>query len=486
MKPELLLFDLDGTLHKLRERNFLKSPIYFEMRARSIEFLIERLKISKEKASGIYEDILERYNHDLSLGFEKEFNIPREEYFNFAWDLDVAKHIKKNEELKELIQLLSKSYKLAVLSDAPKIWILKVLKYLEIEACFSRIFHGEGDIRKKTGQYSYVLDVFKLSAEKVCMMGDGEKTDIIIPKEVGLKTIFIGDLKSGYADFSVKDILEIKDILVSKFEFTRKMVMGALHFTPLIGYEGYIDYNLILEKAMLDLKALEEGGVDAIIVENNYDFPHRIKETSEAREMMMKLTKRVVDNSRLPVGISLLWNDFEGAFSIAKEIGAKFIRVPVFVDDVKTDFGEIYANPDEVISYRDKIDAKDVLIFADIQVKHAEMLDKEKTLEKSALEAREKGADAVIVTGKWTGDCPLMDDLNKARSVLGSDFPIIVGSGADKDNVSKLFSVANGAIVSTSLKEGDAKSSKEERNLKPYQAKFDVGKIKGFMAASKC
>ena len=49
METELILFDLDGTLHKLEERNFLKSPIYFEMRDRSIEFLIQRLGIDKEK-----------------------------------------------------------------------------------------------------------------------------------------------------------------------------------------------------------------------------------------------------------------------------------------------------------------------------------------------------------------------------------------------------------------------------------------------------
>ncbi|MBU4069375.1 MAG: BtpA/SgcQ family protein [Nanoarchaeota archaeon] len=265
----------------------------------------------------------------------------------------------------------------------------------------------------------------------------------------------------------------------------KNFVIGALHFSPLIGYKGFTFYEEVLEKAKQDLKSLEDGGVDAIIVENNYNFPHKIKETHEVIEMIIKLAKEIIKLSPLPVGISVLWNDYGGAFKIAKETGAKFIRVPVFVDSVKTDFGEINANPEKVIFTRKKMNIEDILIFADIQVKHAEMIDKNKSLFKSAKEAKDKGADVIIITGKWTGDAPIFEDLHQARKGVGKDFPIIIGSGADKHNINKLFEIADAVIISTSLKEGEINNLSQERNLKHYDAKIDVNKVKEFMESIK-
>lgn len=261
----------------------------------------------------------------------------------------------------------------------------------------------------------------------------------------------------------------------------KKFVIGALHFMPLKDYQGYTDYRTIQEKAKADLKAFENGGVDFVIIENNYNLPHRIKETKEVVEMMCQLAKSIANISNVPLGVSLLWNDFEGAFAIAKVSGARFVRVPVFVDSVKTDFGEIIAEPEKVLAAREKIKAEDILIFADIHVKHAEMLDRKKSIADSAKEAKDKGADAIIITGRWTGDAPILDDLKEARKAVGPDFPIIVGSGADKENVRHLLAIADGVIVSTALKEGGSECKEVERNLKPYSARIDVNKVREFM-----
>lgn len=259
-----------------------------------------------------------------------------------------------------------------------------------------------------------------------------------------------------------------------------KFVIGALHFMPLEGYNGFSSYDEVLQKALLDLRAFEEGGVDGVIVENNYDLPHQIKETPAAIEMMRRLTLELSKSTHLPLAVSVLWNDFESALSIASESKALAVRVPVFVDSVSTAFGTIIANPVAVKTSQEKCGSK-VAIWADIHVKHATMLDPAKTLEKSAIEAKQKGADAIIITGKWTGDAPILNDLMIARKTVGKDFPIIVGSGADQENISTLLDIADGVIVSTALKEGEVKTAAEERNLKPYDAKMSVSKIKSFM-----
>ncbi len=260
-------------------------------------------------------------------------------------------------------------------------------------------------------------------------------------------------------------------------------IIGALHFSPMIGYTGYSNYETILSKAKKDLKSFETGGLYTVLLENNYNFPHQAtRETDEAVEMMTALVKDLMKDSDSQFGISVLFNDYTSALRIAKETGGKFIRVPVFVDSVNTIFGTIYARPDEVIKTRQNLDAGDVKIYADIHVKHAEMLNPAKTIEESALEAVAKGADGIIITGRITGDPPKLNDLKRSRKIA-STVPILIGSGADRNNIEQLFMFSDGAIVSSSLKEGNPVEG--ERNVKPFDYHIDRAKVRDFIEMVK-
>lgn len=251
------------------------------------------------------------------------------------------------------------------------------------------------------------------------------------------------------------------------------IIIGALHFPPLPGYPDYPGFDIALKNALEDLKNFEEGGVDAIFIENNYDIPHTEHITLEAKNAMIELGNAIKEKTALPLGVSVLWNDYASAFEIARAIGGKFIRVPVFVDDVKTNYGIMNAQANNVTLFQKEHGMEDIQIYADIHVKHAEILSA-LTIEESARLAIEKGADALIVTGKWTGDAPQVDDLKKVREAVG-EFPILCGSGVDAINVKTLFAYANGAIVSTSVKEG---KNGDHINVKEYEARISGEKVK--------
>lgn len=261
---------------------------------------------------------------------------------------------------------------------------------------------------------------------------------------------------------------------------TKTPIIGALHFMPLLGYDNYQGLAKTLSKALFDLKALEEGGVDGVIVENNYDYPHKIVTNPETVACMSVLTQKIVEKTKLPVGISVLWNDYKAALSIACVTGARFVRVPAFVDTVKTSYGVVHSNPTDVVRYRDSINARGVLLFTDIQVKHAEMLSN-KSIVTSARQAIKNKSDVLIVTGKWTGDAPDLEDLQRVRKAVG-DFPIVVGSGATSDNIQTLLSYADGVIVSTSLK---TTKTKDKVNVRGYQDKIDKKKVTQFVRVFK-
>jgi membrane complex biogenesis BtpA family protein len=264
------------------------------------------------------------------------------------------------------------------------------------------------------------------------------------------------------------------------FNKKRPILIGSLHFPPLLGFSDFPGLEVCKKRALEDLAAFENGGVDAIIFENNYDVPHLEFVGPETVACMAVLGKAIMDKTKIPVGVDVLWNDYRAGFSLAKTLGLKFIRVPVFVDDVKTSYGFIKGRAKEISIYRKKIGAGAIAVFADIHVKHSKIVSRH-TLVESAKLAIKAGADALIVTGRWTGEMPDLEELKSVRRAVGN-FPILAGSGVSVENAKKIFRFADGAIISTSLKKGNRTGG--EVNLKKWTQKIDVNKVKKMVKAS--
>lgn len=266
---------------------------------------------------------------------------------------------------------------------------------------------------------------------------------------------------------------KIKDI----FRKNENIVIGAIHFPPLLGYPDFPGMKAASRNALQDLKAFSRGGADGVIFENNYDIPHTVEADSGTVASMAYLGAEIARSASIPVGVNVLWNDFKTGLVLAKILNLSFIRVPVFVDTVKTDCGIIKGNARAVVDFRKKIKAERVALFTDIHVKHSKLLSHYSIIE-SARRAIKAGSDGLIITGKWTGDAPDLDELARVRKAVGR-FPIIVGSGADKSNVAALLRYANGVIVGTSLKQGRAR--KGEANVTAYGQRVDKRKASLFM-----
>lgn len=269
--------------------------------------------------------------------------------------------------------------------------------------------------------------------------------------------------------------------LAKIFKKNKNVIIGAIHFPPLFGYKNFPGFDVALKNALADLRALEAGGADGIIFENNYDVPHREFVGPETVAMMTLLGMELRHKTKLPLGVSVLWNDYKAALAIAKIVGAQFIRVPVFVDTVKTKYGIIHGAPQDVIKYRSLIGAKNIAIFVDIHVKHAEVISR-MSITESARRAMRAGADAIIVTGKWTADAPDTKDLELVRKAVGN-FPVLVGSGSSTENIKGLLKSCTGVIVSTSLKRGQ--NRKNETNVKSWKQRIDPKKVIKFVQSAR-
>ncbi|HIE23686.1 MAG TPA: BtpA/SgcQ family protein [Candidatus Korarchaeota archaeon] len=244
---------------------------------------------------------------------------------------------------------------------------------------------------------------------------------------------------------------------------SKKPIIGMVHLPPLPGsprYDGNLDY--LIKRAISDAIALEEGGVNGLIVENYGDKPFRRDRISpETICAMTLILKEVLEATSLPTGINVLRSDCVSAMAIASVAGAKFIRCNVFTDTLVTDQGIIQPCAWEVLTLRSFLRSR-VMVFADVLSKHAKPL-VHVTIEESARNAAYRGgADAIIVTGIETGASPDPENVKKVKEAV-PDVPVLIGSGLNPENAKILLRHADGAIVGTFFKEKGFVENKVDR-----------------------
>ena len=214
-------------------------------------------------------------------------------------------------------------------------------------------------------------------------------------------------------------------------------------------------FDAALDSAKRDAEALMEGGADALIVENfgSAPFPKGTPEQPTPPHQIALLTLAVQACQTAfdgPVGVNVLRNDVRSALGIAAASGAGFVRVNVHVGAYVTDQGLIEGRAFETLRYRAQLGATGVAILADVQVKHATPLapiDVKAEVKDVLLRGM---ADAVVVTGRGTGE-PVSEALLSEVSEVAGAAMVVIGSGLHEGNVS-LARSAGAAIVGTSLK----------------------------------
>ncbi|MEZ0289781.1 MAG: BtpA/SgcQ family protein [Sulfolobales archaeon] len=248
-------------------------------------------------------------------------------------------------------------------------------------------------------------------------------------------------------------------------------VIATIHLPrlPHSSVKSDLDLGQIIERAVSETRTLEELGYDGVIVENFGDYPYRKRVRDPLTLASMSIIVReIVKSTSLEVGVNLLRNSGREAYAIAVAAKASFIRVNALIESIVSDSGLIEAEAPRLFVIRRNY--PQVKIYADISVKHATSLDislgilreTHPMLSKSSnitefIKALTQdyvergGADKLIATGLRSGSPPQLDFLKTLKK--SSPVPVLIGSGANTENIKSLYKYSDGVIIGSFIRE---------------------------------
>jgi len=198
---------------------------------------------------------------------------------------------------------------------------------------------------------------------------------------------------------------------------------------------GYINSNI--NDYLNDIEASFSNGANAIVFESS-DYKKLDEALSEIRKkyphhifgvnflgpddhlMTYKETFELAKKHKLQIA----WTDFSG------------------VDLIKE-------SPEVSLHEIDKLKPKDVFYVSGIHMKYSTLIDPEKTIERSAIQAM-GWVDGIVITGQKTGVATDQLKAKKARSVIG-DFPMGAASGVSAENIKDIKKYIDFVLVNTSI-----------------------------------
>ena len=199
---------------------------------------------------------------------------------------------------------------------------------------------------------------------------------------------------------------------------------------------------------------LVENGVDGLIVENMWDLPFAVGMETAPEEMCAQsvAAAEVVKSVSVPVGINVVHNGGRVCLGIAIAAGAQFMRVCLLTGAAVWDTGEFdHGCARDLLTARKLNQAQHIKLFCDVDKKHSVRfpgIDLATHIEWTEFYL----ADAMIISGRMTGNAPDLEKVKTAKSLAGSR-PVLMGSGMTVDNVADFLEVADGCIVGFGMKD---------------------------------
>jgi membrane complex biogenesis BtpA family protein len=265
---------------------------------------------------------------------------------------------------------------------------------------------------------------------------------------------------------------------VSNFLSGQKTIIGMIHVDALPGTPRFGgSMSDIVATARREALLYKESGIDVLMIENMHDIPFDRNVGPEIVAAMTVVGYEVKQATGLRCGLQILAAANTEALGAAQAAGLDFIRAEGFVFGHIADEGYIDGCAADLLRYRRKIGADDILVLTDIKKKHSShALTADVDIVETAHAAEFFLSDGVIVTGVATGTEASIEELQQVKQAV--KIPVLVGSGVTIENVERYLAIADALIIGSTFKKAGLWANEvDTERVKPFMQK--VTRIRG-------
>jgi uncharacterized protein len=231
-----------------------------------------------------------------------------------------------------------------------------------------------------------------------------------------------------------------------------KAVIGMLHLAALPGdpeYDPQTGMAAVVDRAARDLAALVAGGVDGILVSNEYSRPYLTKTERVTAAAMGRVIGELRRDITVPLGVNVLW-DAEASLDLAAAVDAAFVR-EIFTGVYASDFGLWDTNVGRTSRHRARLGIPGVRLLFNVVPEGAAYLASRDLARLTRSTVFNALPDALCVSGLIAGAPTDEAQLQIVKDEAG-DVPVFANTGVTAENATAALAIADGAVIGTAFK----------------------------------
>lgn len=231
-----------------------------------------------------------------------------------------------------------------------------------------------------------------------------------------------------------------------------KPIIGMAHFNPLPGDPKYLASTDVRQAAQLllrDIEALQEGGVDGIMLSNEGSQPWMTNPEPVTAVAMAALIGQVRHAIHIPFGVHVIWSPM-ATLDLAAATSADYAW-EVFTGVYASDFGLWNTNVGETARHQRRVNAEKVRLLFEVVPEAAVYLGNRSIKDQVRSTIFNARPDALCIAGLKPGEAALLDGVIAVKE-LKPEIPVLVSTGVNTSNVTAQLFIADGAIVGSALK----------------------------------
>ncbi len=232
----------------------------------------------------------------------------------------------------------------------------------------------------------------------------------------------------------------------------QKPVIGMCHLMALPGdpeYDAMAGLDAVIEHAREELTNLQEGGVDGVLISNEFSLPYLTNTEPITAITMARVIGELRSQIMVPFGVNVLW-DGTASIDLAVATGARFVR-EIFTGAYASDFGLWNTDVGATARRRRAVNGDDVRLLFNIVPEAASYLASRDLASITRSTVFNCRPDGLCVSGLTAGAPTDTSTLSVVKEAAG-DTAVVVNTGVNADNVAEQLRIADAAIVGTFFK----------------------------------